>query len=413
MPEDTNHEHGGEMDLHAHLLHMLGAQDHEDAARIIGELHAAQIKPEAVQVPQGWRLVPEKPTDEMMRVGYWSGAGNVSIQEEWARREVWGRMLAAAPQPPALADHEDPPQWLPPSKFDEWDRMQRAQPEARGDEPVAWCALTASGKIAYFDGKPSVMPGPVGNECHPHPLYTHPDPAAPQSEGPILSLLLAAGHVTQRQVDQARAIVAKTPGFAPSAPQAGEAETAPIDMVLHCPECGAQHIDAPEWVDDPHDIEQGRILGWKNPPHRSHLCHGCGHIWRPADVPTNGVSAVKTRGKADSALASQPMSREGMSQAAQDVLAERRRQIEAEGWTPEHDDAHNNGELAEAAGCYALHHNDPGLKGAPAWWPWHAAWWKPADPRRNLIKAGALILAELERLDRASAHGIGSGEGVA
>lgn len=34
--------------------------------------------------------------------------------------------------------------------------------------------------------------------------------------------------------------------------------------------------------------------------HRSHLCHGCGHIWRPADVPTNGVAAVKTKGKADS-----------------------------------------------------------------------------------------------------------------
>ncbi len=38
-------------------------------------------------------------------------------------------------------------------------------------------------------------------------------------------------------------------------------------------------------------------------PHRSHLCHGCGHIWRPADVPTNGVVATKTKGKADSITA--------------------------------------------------------------------------------------------------------------
>lgn len=53
--------------------------------------------------------------------------------------------------------------------------------------------------------------------------YTRPAPAAPQHEGPILSLLLEAGHVTQLQVDQARAIAAKTPGFAPAAPQAGEA----------------------------------------------------------------------------------------------------------------------------------------------------------------------------------------------
>lgn len=67
----------------------------------------------------------------------------------------------------------------------------------------------------------------------------------------------------------------------------------PIDMVLHCPACGMQHIDAPK--DHP-------LNPWLNPPHRSHLCHGCGHIWRPADVPTNGVQAVKTKGKADSPI---------------------------------------------------------------------------------------------------------------
>ena len=42
------------------------------------------------------------------------------------------------------------------------------------DEPVAWCCLTPSGKIAYSDGKPMVMPGPVGNEVHRTPLYAHP-----------------------------------------------------------------------------------------------------------------------------------------------------------------------------------------------------------------------------------------------
>ena len=39
-------------------------------------------------------------------------------------------------------------------------------------EPVAWCELTPAGKIAYFDGRPMVMPGPVGNEYHTVPLYT-------------------------------------------------------------------------------------------------------------------------------------------------------------------------------------------------------------------------------------------------
>jgi len=63
----------------------------------------------------------------------------------------------------------------------------------------------------------------------------------------------------------------------------------PIDMELHCPQCGLQHIDAPNCKE-----------GWTNPPHRSHLCSQCGYIWRPADVPTNGVLAVKTAGKNDS-----------------------------------------------------------------------------------------------------------------
>lgn len=62
---------------------------------------------------------------------------------------------------------------------------------------------------------------------------------------------------------------------------------APINMVLHCPNCMQQHIDAPDGE-------------WTNPPHKSHLCAICGHIWRPADVPTNGVHAVQTRGKNDS-----------------------------------------------------------------------------------------------------------------
>lgn len=72
---------------------------------------------------------------------------------------------------------------------------------------------------------------------------------------------------------------------------------APIDVVLYCPACGLQHIDAPDTNYDPH--YEGHMI-WDNPPHRSHLCHGCGHTWRPADVATNGAAAVKTKGKADS-----------------------------------------------------------------------------------------------------------------
>ena len=96
------------------------------------------------------------------------------------------------------------------------------------------------------------------------------------------------------------------------------------------------------------------------------------------------------------------------SQAAIDVLTERRRQVEVEGWTPEHDDEHGNGEMAAAAACYAVGRRtltDPsrgtGEFGQPVW-PWDSHWWKPDSHRRELVKAGALILAEIERLDRAS-----------
>lgn len=87
-----------------------------------------------------------------------------------------------------------------------------------------------------------------------------------------------------------------------STPQA-DSQPAPIGMVLHCPKCGTQHIDMPEDCPDSPGRCECRRPHWKNPPHRSHLCHGCGHIWRPADVPTNGVAAVKTKGTADSPVA--------------------------------------------------------------------------------------------------------------
>ena len=89
-----------------------------------------------------------------------------------------------------------------------------------------------------------------------------------------------------------------------------------------------------------------------------------------------------------------------MNPAALDVLAERRRQIESEGWTARFDDERNGGELACAAACYAFNAAYPGSRLLHSFWPWSDSWWKPKDARRDLVKAGALILAELERLDR-------------
>lgn len=93
-------------------------------------------------------------------------------------------------------------------------------------------------------------------------------------------------------------------------------------------------------------------------------------------------------------------------QAWLDVQAERRRQIEAEGWTPEHDDEHSHGQMARAAACYALAGSSAPNDGTAALlvslaWPWDEQWWKPTTVRRDLVKACALALAEIERLDRA------------
>lgn len=103
--------------------------------------------------------------------------------------------------------------------------------------------------------------------------------------------------------------------------------------------------------------------------------------------------------------------REAHSLAAHDVIAERLRQMSAEVWTPKHDDAHTDDSLAMVAAIYALPEEwrdvlsvEGGME-LPALWPrsWHPSWWKPKDRRRDLIRAGALIIAEIERLDRARA----------
>lgn len=113
------------------------------------------------------------------------------------------------------------------------------------------------------------------------------------------------------------------------------------------------------------------------------------------------------------------MDRDGTSLALADIREERCRQMHAEGWTTEHDDGHRNGELALAAACYAMKAADDrplqasvSVNFAGRWqpsgtffistllWPWDVKWWKPRDRRSSLVKAAALLVAEIERLDR-------------
>jgi hypothetical protein len=88
-----------------------------------------------------------------------------------------------------------------------------------------------------------------------------------------------------------------------------------------------------------------------------------------------------------------------MSPFALAVLAERQRQTTHEGFSAHDDDELLAGELATAGACYAICAGDA-QREPPEIWPWSLSWWKPTGFRRDLVKAGALILAEGERGDR-------------
>lgn len=107
------------------------------------------------------------------------------------------------------------------------------------------------------------------------------------------------------------------------------------------------------------------------------------------------------------------------AQAVRDVVDERVRQAESEGYDSSHDDTHP-GEMGSAAACYALVAGcsiREAAQGRPMsadqyaalpmppgpFWPWETPAWKPKNPRRDLVRAAALILAEIERIDRAAA----------
>lgn len=82
------------------------------------------------------------------------------------------------------------------------------------------------------------------------------------------------------------------------------------------------------------------------------------------------------------------------------IADERRRQQEGEGFDAKHDDVYVNDELACAAYCYLQAVVSKAPQGLQPWrWPWSRSWWKPCkdDPIHNLVKAGALIAAEIDR----------------
>jgi hypothetical protein len=132
--------------------------------------------------------------------------------------------------------------------------------------------------------------------------------------------------------------------------------------------------------------------------------------WAPAECPSEIVGDLLEE---IDVLTARLARVEGQQSVVREIAAERQRQVDVEGWTPEHDDEHVNGELAFAAACYARLAGDEGRTNGlahtsirhivPGSWPWADEWWKPKGPRRDLLRAAALIVAEIERLDRHAA----------
>lgn len=101
-----------------------------------------------------------------------------------------------------------------------------------------------------------------------------------------------------------------------------------------------------------------------------------------------------------------------MKNSIQIIQEERQRQILVEGYTDKHDDEHGGGEMAFAASCYARYAGyQSEIDGSEfgsvnkelvdSEWPWELSWWKPEDSKiKNLAKAGALIAAEIDRIQR-------------
>jgi hypothetical protein len=82
------------------------------------------------------------------------------------------------------------------------------------------------------------------------------------------------------------------------------------------------------------------------------------------------------------------------------VLRERMRQIDGEGFGIEKDDEYVGGEMAMAAACYAMFADRQGIV-TPTQWPWSPAWFKQKSRRRDLVRAAALLVAEIELIERA------------
>ena len=196
-------------------------------------------------------------------------------------------------------------------------------------------------------------------------------------------------------------------GYTTSAIQAGRYTLAESVVITHPngpngPRDGMTYVHEDEVRDD--DLVAYRFLQVENAALQSRVAE--------LEAANRGLVRLNEATEARAEAAEAALARALPTTAAErDVLTERSRQIVAEGWNASHDDAHAAGELSVAAACYAL--LSAGWSRVAMWeiWPkkWGVDWLKDCDPRRAKVKAAALIIADIERLDRARRSGEASG----
>lgn len=146
---------------------------------------------------------------------------------------------------------------------------------------------------------------------------------------------------------------------------------------------------------------------------RPGVCRICGCSDFNACVPPTGVPCHWVQPDLCSncaAFRKARVRRFGAKRACMLIRNERWRQIAAEGFDAKHDDVHDDGALLRAAVMYLWHGTTKAAPGnrilsrtIPLGWPWEPRWWKPKGRKRNLVRAGALCLAEYDRRSRARA----------
>ena len=174
----------------------------------------------------------------------------------------------------------------------------------------------------------------------------------------------------------------------------GDVDAANVFNLLAGPETVLALLDELEAKDRRIEEEIGRA----NREHHRGFMMACGHLKEHANA--HYADAAEMEIEALRKRIAELEARE-FNPEILDVIAERQRQKVVEGWTSEHDDQYGKSQLLWASSCYVLNTIQP-FNRIPMDWPWAPEWWKPTGPRRDLVKAGALILAEIERIDRAA-----------